>query len=170
MFQHAHILSSPPCQCIQYDWNCLPSSLKIGAVSRYCRILRSFSNGHSTFFQVMNSFTCLASSQNFCQNKAREQMLPALRLSIQQKPTAQSRLNTADFLILHSLHTVCVHASMACICMRPLLCLANSFLDSYANIKMDNSYFSFSCLKKELKKSLLRNSHVHSGGGWNILR
>lgn len=43
----------------------VPSSVNAGAVSRYCRILRSFSNGHSTFFQVMNSLTCLASSQNF---------------------------------------------------------------------------------------------------------
>lgn len=44
----------------------VPSSLKTGAVRRYCRILRSLSKGHSTFFQVMNSITCLASSQNFC--------------------------------------------------------------------------------------------------------
>lgn len=44
----------------------VPSSLKTGAVRRYCRILRSLSKGHSTFFHVMNSITCLASSQNFC--------------------------------------------------------------------------------------------------------
>lgn len=46
--------------------------MNAGAVSRYCRILRSFSNGHSTFFQVMNSLTCLASSQNFW-NKSHKQ-------------------------------------------------------------------------------------------------
>ena len=44
----------------------VPSSVNTGAVSRYCRTLRSFSNGHSTFFHVMKSLTCLASSQNFC--------------------------------------------------------------------------------------------------------
>lgn len=42
-----------------------PSSLKTGTVSKYCNIFRSLSNGHSTCFHVMNSLTCLASSQNF---------------------------------------------------------------------------------------------------------
>lgn len=50
---------------LSYDARYKASSLKTGAVRRYCRILRSLSKGHSTFFHVMKSITCLASSQNF---------------------------------------------------------------------------------------------------------
>lgn len=54
---------------MQEVWRYLPSSLKTGTVSKYCRIFRSLSKGHSTCFHVMNSLTCFASSQNFCQKR-----------------------------------------------------------------------------------------------------
>lgn len=48
-----------------YKLKASPSSLNTGTESRYCKAFRSRSNGHSTCFHVMNSLTCLASSQNF---------------------------------------------------------------------------------------------------------
>lgn len=71
----------------------------------------------------------------FLPNKARHQTLTASLMSQRSADvhsTNARKLRTADFLILHSLYTERVYASMVCIGMRPLLCLANSFLNSCA--------------------------------------
>lgn len=86
------------------SWINIPSSVKAGAVSRYCRILRSFSNGHSTFFQVMNSLTCLASSQNFWIETENRRYRLIIRRTQRVYGSVLHSVRPADLTITHLLN------------------------------------------------------------------